>query len=219
MNIGGVLFGSNLYSSVGGNPSITSNASGRVGIGVVSPLSTFHVNGQSIFSGAGVGVVTVIGSGNTSPIFSVQGSYGELFSITDSLSGSLFSVNDISGLPILEVFDDNTTLMGSFLAPSLNTTVKIAAGTGDTNIYSLITSAYTGAFFEYTANSSEGIRAGSIMSVWSGTSITYIETPTASIGETTGITFNMILGTGTTATLRASGTTAGWTVKTIVRSI
>lgn len=217
MNIGGVLFGSNLYSSIAGNPSISPTASGRIGIGVVSPLSTFHVNGQSIFSGSGVGVVTVIGSGNTSPLFSVQGSYGELFSITDSLSGSLFSVNDISGLPILEVFDDNTTLMGSFLAPSLNTTVKIAAGIGDTNIYSLIASAYTGAFFEYTASSSEGIRAGSIMSVWSGTSIAYTETPTSSIGTTTGITFNMTI--GTTATLRASGTTAGWTVKTIVRSI
>jgi hypothetical protein len=168
-------------------------------------------------SGAGQNILTVIGSGNTSPLFSVQGSYGELFSVTDSLSGSLFSVNDISGLPILEVFDDNTMLMGSFLAPSLNTTVKTLAGIGDTNIYSLNASAYTGAFFEYTASHSGGTRAGSIMSVWSGSSINYTETPTASIGETTGITFNMTI--GTTATLRASGTTAGWTVKTIVRSI
>jgi hypothetical protein len=228
MNIGGVLFGSGLYSSIAGNPSITPTASGRIGIGVVNPRERLHVLGNTFMdgsltattatiSGTGQNILTVIGSGNTSPLFSVQGSYGELFSITDSLSGSLFSVNDISGLPILEVFDDNTTLMGSFLAPSLNTTVKITAGIGDTNIYSIITSAYTGAFFEYTASNSEGIRAGSIMSVWSGTSITYTETPTSSIGETTGITFNMIL--GTTATLRASGTTAGWTVKTIVRSI
>ena len=168
-------------------------------------------------SGSGQNILTVIGSGNTSPLFSVQGSYGELFSVTDSLSGSLFSVNDISGLPILEAFDDNTILMGSFLAPSLNTTVKTFAGIGDTNIYSLVASAYTGAFFEYTAINSGGTRAGSIMSVWSGSSITWTETPTASIGLTTGITFNMTL--GTTATLRASGTTAGWTVKTIVRSI
>ena len=168
-------------------------------------------------SGSGQNILTVIGSGNTSPLFSVQGSYGELFSVTDSLSGSLFSVNDISGLPILEAFDDNTILMGSFLAPSLNTTVKTTANIGDTNIYSIIASAYTGAFFEYTASNSGGTRAGSIMSVWSGSSITYTETPTASIGETTGITFNMTI--GTTATLRASGTTAGWTVKTIVRSI
>ena len=43
----------------------------------------------------------VNGSGST--VLDVQGSQGQLFSITDSLSGSLFSVGDISGIPILEV--------------------------------------------------------------------------------------------------------------------
>lgn len=208
---------------------ILGNGDGNLGINVKGvPREKLHVSGNTLIegsltartatiSGAGQNILTIIGSGNTSPLFSVQGSYGELFSVTDSLSGSLFSVNDISGLPILEVFDDNTTLMGSFLAPSLNTTVKTLAGIGDTNIYSIIASAYTGAFFEYTASNSGGTRAGSIMSVWSGSSITWTETPTASIGITTGITFNMTV--GTTANLRASGTTASWTVKTIVRSI
>ena len=42
------------------------------------------------------------------------GSAGSLFGITDSLSGSLMSVNDISGLPILEVFSDDRIVMGTF---------------------------------------------------------------------------------------------------------
>lgn len=42
------------------------------------------------------------------------GNSGSLFSITDQLSGSLMSVNDISGLPILEVFSDNRVVMGTF---------------------------------------------------------------------------------------------------------
>lgn len=46
--------------------------------------------------------------------FSVDGSNGRLFSVTDSLSGSLLSVNDIAGLPIFEVFDDNRVVMGKF---------------------------------------------------------------------------------------------------------
>ena len=46
--------------------------------------------------------------------FSVDGANGRLFSVTDSLSGSLFSVNDIAGLPIIEAFDDNTVVMGAF---------------------------------------------------------------------------------------------------------
>jgi hypothetical protein len=60
----------------------------------------------------------------------------------------LFAVNDISGLPILEVFDDDTVHMGSYQAPSLNTTVKLNPGTGLSTVYSLPMSAYTGAFFD-----------------------------------------------------------------------
>ncbi len=56
----------------------------------------------------------LIVQGSGSNIFDVQGSQGQLFSITDSLSGSLFSVNDISGIPIMEVFSDNTIKLGTF---------------------------------------------------------------------------------------------------------
>jgi hypothetical protein len=41
------------------------------------------------------------------------GNSGSLFSITDQLSGSLMSVNDVSGLPILEVFSDDRVIMGT----------------------------------------------------------------------------------------------------------
>jgi len=46
--------------------------------------------------------------------FSIDGNNGRLFSVTDNLSGSLFSVNDIAGLPIIEAFDDNTVVMGAY---------------------------------------------------------------------------------------------------------
>ena len=173
-------------------------------------------------SGApGTTSVKIVGSGNstTAPIFTVQGSQGELFSVNDTLIGSLFSVNDISGLPVLEAFSDNTVLMGSYIAPSLNTTIKVIAVTGLTNIYSIPTSAYTGAFFDYTISNGTNLRAGNIMSIWnSGTTIQYRETSTNDIGNTSGLTFNMIV-SGSTAILRTSGVTGNWTVKTIVRSI
>jgi len=54
----------------------------------------------------------VQGSGST--ILDIQGSQGQLFSVTDLLSGSLFSVNDISGIPIVEVFSDNSVNLGTF---------------------------------------------------------------------------------------------------------
>ena len=36
-----------------------------------------------------------------------------------ALSGSLMSVNDVSGLPILEVFSDDRIVMGTYGAPAL----------------------------------------------------------------------------------------------------
>jgi hypothetical protein len=42
------------------------------------------------------------------------GNSGSLFSIVDSLEGSLMSVNDVSGIPILEVFSDDRVVMGTF---------------------------------------------------------------------------------------------------------
>jgi len=70
--------------------------------------STFPYTGSAIISGS----LSLEGSGST--IFDIVGSQGQLFSITDSLSGSLFAVSDISGLPILEVFSDDTVKIGSF---------------------------------------------------------------------------------------------------------
>jgi hypothetical protein len=59
----------------------------------------------------------VTASGSTA--VDIQGNSGQLFSITDSLTGVLMSVNDISGLPILEVSSDDTVKMGTFGAEGL----------------------------------------------------------------------------------------------------
>lgn len=48
-------------------------------------------------------------------LFDISGSAGQLFSITDSLEGDLFGVNDISGLPLFLVNSD-----GTVSAPSLD---------------------------------------------------------------------------------------------------
>jgi hypothetical protein len=59
----------------------------------------------------------VNGSGGT--VVDIQGQSGQLFSVTDSLTGVLMSVNDISGLPILEVSSDDTVRIGTFAAEGL----------------------------------------------------------------------------------------------------
>ena len=58
-------------------------------------------------------------------VVDVQGSQGQLFSVTDNLSGSIFAVADISGVPILDVnssglvtIDGSLTSNGVITAPS-----------------------------------------------------------------------------------------------------
>jgi hypothetical protein len=211
---------------------------GFIGINNENPIARLHVSGDTLIdgvlsattisattasiSGSGQNVLTVTGSGNStsSPIFKVIGSQGELFSVTDSLTGLLQSVNNISGLPIWQVYSDNTILMGTYLAPSLNTTVRVSLTAGTNTVYSIPTSAYTGGFFDYTVISSggAGARAGTVMSIWSGTTAEYTDVSTNDIGNTSGISFSVAV-SGGNSVLSCSATTTGWILKTIVRSI
>jgi hypothetical protein len=112
------------------------------------------------------------------------------------------------------------TLVGNNQTPSLNTTVIKTLTNGNNTIYSIPTSTYTGAFFDYTliSSGSTGARSGTIMSIWSGSTAQFLETTTPSIGSTTGVTFSVAV-SGSNAILSSSATTAGWVVKTIVRTI
>jgi hypothetical protein len=190
----------------------------NLGIKTSTPSASLHVVGNTILSGsAGTGsALQVYKSGST--VMSIQGSQGELFSITDSLSGSLFSVSNISGLPILEVFSDNTTLVGDYLAPALITTKKTTVNSGSTVIYNLPTASYDGGFFDYTIRSGSNARAGQIMAIWSGTSVNHTEIVTSDFGNTNGFTFGSIV-SGSNMALTSSASTSGWTLKTIIRSI
>jgi hypothetical protein len=201
------------------NPSLVVLDNGWVGVDIIPTSASLHVNGNAYISASfstSSAALTVFKSGST--VLDVQGSQGQLFSITDSLSGSLFSVNDISGLPILEVFSDNTILMGDYIAPSLNTTEKLTVNSGVTTLYALPTASYDGAFFEYTIRSGSNSRAGSIMGIWSGSSVNYTETTTVDFGNTSGFNFGMSI-SGANMILSSSAATSGWTFKTIIRSI
>ena len=63
---------------------------------------------------------------------SFEGNAGQLFSITDSLSGTIFSVNDISGIPSIEVDDDGTIRLAEFSG-----NILIGTSTASANPYKL----------------------------------------------------------------------------------
>jgi hypothetical protein len=183
-----------------------------------------NITASRTFLSGSIGTVsgstlTVYGSGSAQPVFTVQGSSGELFSVTDSLTGSLFSVNDISGLPVLEVFSDNSVLIGSYLDPMLISTAKVTqTNSGSFTVYSLPTASYDTAFFEYSVRSGSNARVGTIMAIQSASSVNFMETTASQFGSTSAISFTVII-TGSNMALTGSSTTGSWTIKTIVRGI
>jgi hypothetical protein len=92
-----------------------------------------------------LGVIGSTGGGGTgSTVLNIQGTQGQLFSVVDGLTGSLMSVNDISGIPILEVFSDDRVVMGTYGAPGLvvaGSTVAIG-GTGSSGNFALAVTGY-----------------------------------------------------------------------------
>ena len=216
---GNVLIGTTTDSgdklNVGGSGRFSSGLIVTGSINATTAVSSSRL----LISGSGAGQVTVVGSGSSSPLLTVIGSQGELFSVNDTLSGSLFSVNDISGLPVLEAFSDNRVLLGSYQAPAVYTTVKVNSIAGNNVIYqNLSTASYDGMFISYTARSGSNGKVGQITGMWSASAMIFNEFATSSFGDTTGLAFTMFV-TGSNMAVTASTSTANWSIKTIVRSI
>jgi len=113
-------FAHNIILRNSGSESMRITSDGNVGIGTSTPTAALEI----------------YKSGST--VLDVQGSQGQLFSVVDELSGSLMSVNDISGLPILEVFSDDTVVMGTYGTPGL-TVSGSSASTGDLTVSGSLT--------------------------------------------------------------------------------
>jgi hypothetical protein len=175
-----------------------------VGIGLTAPDTMLHIS----HTGA---------TGST--VLKIDGVSGELFTVSDSLVGSLFSVNNISGLPIVEVFSDDTMLFGNYQAPSLNTTKKVNLVSGTNSIYEFDKSIYSGAFIDYTVYDSSNIRSGSITSTWLGTFSSFDELVSGDIGNTTGVIVSINSLSVTYSVFEVNVPTTGWVLKTIIRSI
>jgi len=186
----------------------------------LSVIGTGSISGSLIVSRSTDNTATIVGSGSTNPLLNVLGSQGQLFSIYDTLTGSLFSVNDISGLPILEVKSNTTTLIGDYQAPALHTSKRITTISGSNIIYNGIpTASYNAAIIDYNLTSASYAKVGSIMTAWSGSIITtQTEYATASVAGGNYPTMSLQI-SGANLIITASSTDPSWIIKTIIRSI
>jgi hypothetical protein len=96
------------------------------------------------------GLIVTGASGGT--VVDIQGSQGQLFSVTDDLSGSIFAVSDISGVPILDVNSNGTIQFSDLGAGTLitdaNGNISVSSGGGAGGPYlPLAGGTLTGAFY------------------------------------------------------------------------
>tara|TARA_Y100000389_G_scaffold204969_1_gene261397 strand:+ start:4438 stop:8400 length:3963 start_codon:yes stop_codon:yes gene_type:complete len=177
---------------------------GYVGLGTSTPTAPLNIEGSTL--------------GQT--VFKVDGTLGELFTVKDNLTGVLFSVNNVSGIPILEVEDTNEVRMGSHQAPaSYTSTETTITAAGATPLHTIDSTAYDMAVFEYIVKDGSNLRAGTVQAVWTGTTAEFNETATNDIGNTDDVVFSVDASTPGSAKFTATTTTTGWTIKTIVRTI
>ena len=188
---------------------------------LAGPTSQSFWSGSGGFFGFGTTTpdapLTVEGSGST--VFNVIGSEGTLFSVDDDLDGTIFSANDRTGLPVLEASASGEVYIGKS-PQSLYTTAVISSTTANISqsIFGLSTSSYDGVFVDYTATSASNARAGSIMSIWNGSNLNFTETTTTDIGDTTNLIIQVAI-SQSQAQIQSYATTAGYKIKTIIRSI
>lgn len=113
----GSLFGTSSWAysaSIAISSSNSLSASYALTSSYAATASSVNVLNQNVqISGS----LAVNASGSN--VFTVEGTLGSLFSVDDSFSGSLFSVNTISGLPIIEAFSDNTIRIGQYSKKAL----------------------------------------------------------------------------------------------------
>lgn len=104
---------------------------------VITPaIGSTTADPRIVFSGANASLgpqnITLRVYPTSNGTLSFEGSAGQLFSITNSLTGSIFSVNDVSGIPSIEVLDNGVVKLaefGGFVAFGVSPAVSAAGST------------------------------------------------------------------------------------------
>ncbi len=97
--------------------SVRVDTTGKFGINTNAPLQTLDVRGNFLLAADGTTSTHITQKPYTinNGTLSWEGSAGQLFSITNNLtSGSIFSVNDVSGIPSIDVDANGTILFAPY---------------------------------------------------------------------------------------------------------
>jgi len=138
-----------------------------------------------------------------SDVLTFNGASGQLFSISDSFTGTIFAVNDISGVPSIEVYDTGLVSLAEFTGNvgigTTSTTAKLTVN-GGASISGITTITNTSNAISTTTGALQIIGGAGIgRDVWIGGSLNVAGGITASVSGviTTASTVNTLLQTST----------------------
>jgi hypothetical protein len=191
--IGGTVSGATLSTTrathINATLLATGNTTTLIGLDIQPTFTPGSYTGLTQLALRVSGGTQIIGSGSTGTtlsVFSVDGSSGRLFDVSDDLSSTLFSVNTIAGLPVIEAFANSSVVLGKYGQNTLvvsGTSVGIGTSSPQAKLDVNGTSIFrTGV----TMNSSLTLGNVDITSPWSA----YTPTWTASVT-------NPVIGNGT----------------------
>ena len=144
-------------------------------------------------------------------------------SFTGSLLGTAsYALNAVSASFATQAVTASYSLTASSatlfnLSSSLYSAQGSSVGAGTTAIVSISTGSYKAGFFDYTVYNTGNARAGTVMSAWNGSTVTYTDNSTTDIGSTNSVTISVALNGGSVELRTTAGTT--WTVNTTYRLI
>jgi len=198
------------------------------GSGTANTLTRFQsattVEDSSIFSSDTLTRISHDNDGND--IFIVSGSNGELIKVTDSVTDTLFQVNDGSGITQFEVSSSGAaTISGDIIIDESNQTTRletqrISVTTTATAIANITVATHLGVLIDYTVyhdNPNEGMRTGQVMAAFeSSGQIIISDTSTGDIGDTSAVTFSET-NNGTVARITLNTPDTDWNIRTFTR--
>jgi len=138
-----------------------------------------------------------------------------------SITGTTFAASNFTfpqQLTVSGVLSGSTSAYLNNTLYSGSTVTGIVGPVTNQVVASVATGSFTAAHFDYTINDGTNYRTGTVMSVWSPSTVEYTDTSTNDIGNTAQASFVVDAVSGV-ARLKFTNVSGTWTVKTAVRAL